>query len=243
MMLFYKYICQYILEEIPINQLIDAAIECVTNGIESDSLYILAGLDEKDEYNISLYYKLVLNELNIKEPTKYEAVKYLIKYYCNQLINRNITHEIFLKKVPREISRKYTAPNNFPYTNAAGYEFDLMKEETKYARDILGLGDLLDWKDIEYAGDFWGLERFVGIYSTIDDLEDYKEKPDEFYEKIYNIDKYNVDEYIEKMYNLCYEYAEEYLNKENKGGAKCLTPIRSYDNGVKHESALLNVLF
>jgi hypothetical protein len=218
MMLFYKYICEYILEEISINQLIYVAIECVSNGIESDSLYILAGLNEKDEYDISLYYKSALKELKINEPTKFEAVKYLIKYYCNQLINKNITPEIFLEKVVDGIYYNYTAPGGYSYTNDAGYEFNLMEEETKYARVILGLGDRLDWKDTVCAGDFWGLERFVGLYRCIDDLIGYKRKktnekstfiyvPDNVY-----IDKNNVDVYIEKMYNVCYEYAEEYLN-------------------------------
>jgi len=220
-MLFYKYICEYILEEISINQLINVALECVSNGIESDSMYILAGLNEKDEYDILKYYKLALKELNIEEPTKFEAVKHLIKYYCNQLTNKNITPETFLHKIVREIIKKYTAPNDFPYTNAAGYTFDLMEEETKYARDILGLGDYLDWKDIKYAGDFWGLDKLVGLYWTISDLRVYKmEKTNEKSTLIYKpdnvyIDKNNVDEYIEKMYNFCYKYAEEYLYNKN----------------------------
>ena len=221
-MLFYKYICEYILEEIETSQLVGAAVECVSNGIESDNLYILAGLNEKYEYyDILKYYKLALNELNIKEPAKLDAVKYLIQFYCNQLINKKITPEIFLREIVDGIYYTYTAPGGYSYTNAAGYTFDLMEEETKYARDILGLGDYLDWKNIYCCGDFWGIERFVGLYWCIDDLKGYKRKktnekstyihePDNVY-----IDKNNVDKYIEKMYNLCYEYTEEYLNNKN----------------------------
>jgi hypothetical protein len=215
------------LEEISISQLIDVAIECVSNGIESDSLYILAGLNEKDEYDISLYFKLALKELNIEKPTKIEAVKYLIKYYCNQLLNKNITPEAFLHKIVREIERKYTAPNYFGYTNAAGYTFDLMKEETKYVRDILGLGDYLDWRNVEYSGDFWGVEGFEGIYWSIDHF-----KKKHFFEKLNENDKikcyyineegigidkeYTLNEIIEISYENTYKEAEEYLSKYDK---------------------------
>ena len=213
-MLFYKYVCEYTLKEITTSQLIDVAIDCVSSGIESDNLYILAGLNISDEYDILLYYKLALEELNFNEPTEFEAVKYLIKYYCHQLIDKKITPEAFLYKIVKEIGRKYTAPNSWEYTNAAGYTFDLMKEETKYIRDILDIGDYLDWKNIEYAGDFWGIEHFEGIYWRIGDFREYSS---DYLKRFYGIDEAtNVEKLVEDLYKSCYEEAEKYLKNNIK---------------------------
>ena len=103
-MLFYKYICDYILENITRTQLIDGAIECIENGVESENLYILAGLSEYD--NIELYYKLILDELKIKEPDKINAAKYLILFYCKELTDKKLSPKIFLKKIKDTIYDK-----------------------------------------------------------------------------------------------------------------------------------------
>ena len=169
MMIFYKYICDYILENISLIQLIIVAIECVSNGIESNNLYILAGLNEKyDRSKISLYYQLTLEELNIKEPTKAEASNYLIKYYCNELINKKINPHIFLYQIFNDIYYK---------------TFDIRKDKI-------------------YTGDNFGIENIIGIYFTIDELNENK------------INK-NIKKEIEKEYIKCYKEAKKYL-KNNK---------------------------
>ena len=102
--LFYKYICDYILGNISTLQLIDVAVECITAGIGSENLYILAGLSEYD--NIIHYYKLTLDELKIQEPNKENAGKYLIQYYCNELIENKISPKTFLQNIKNKIYDK-----------------------------------------------------------------------------------------------------------------------------------------
>ena len=102
--LFFKYVCDYILENITTCQLINVAIECVTAGMEFENLYILAGLSENDD--IIRYYKLTLNELKIQEPNEKEAGKYLIKQYCKKLIENEISPNMFLQKIKYEIYDK-----------------------------------------------------------------------------------------------------------------------------------------
>ena len=104
----YKYVCDFVLENIKIHQLIDVAKECVFCGTNSKNLLILAGLSEKfDAWDTILrYYKLTLDELNIKEPNKKEAAIYLTNYYCKELVDKKISPEIFLEKIGREIYYK-----------------------------------------------------------------------------------------------------------------------------------------
>ena len=102
--LFYKYICDYILGNISTLQLIDVAVECITAGMRSDNLYILAGLSEYDD--IIHFYKLTLFELKIQEPNKENAGKYLIQYYCNELIENRTSPKIFLQNIKNKIFDK-----------------------------------------------------------------------------------------------------------------------------------------
>jgi hypothetical protein len=106
-MLFYKYVCDYVLENITRTQLINAAIDCLTNGMESENLCILAGLSEYYNYDdIELYYKLTLDELKIKQPNRKEAAEYLTLVYCKELIDKILSPNIFLKKIKDNIYDK-----------------------------------------------------------------------------------------------------------------------------------------
>jgi hypothetical protein len=105
--MFYKYVCEYILEIITATELINSALNCVSNGIESDSLYILSGLSGKttDYWEIMAYYKKSLDELNLKEPNKDDAAKYLIMHYCKLLLDKKIEVKIFLLKIKQVYSK------------------------------------------------------------------------------------------------------------------------------------------
>ena len=92
--------------------------------------------------------------------------------------------------------------------------------------DILE-AQFLDWRNIKYSGDFWGVEYFVGIYWSIDHFRErhFEKKLNENYKfKCYytneegiKIEKeYTLNEIIEIEYEMCYEEAKNYLSKYDK---------------------------
>jgi hypothetical protein len=140
-MLFYKYTCEYVLGNIGITQLIDAAMECVSNGTEANNLYILAGLSEKLNSwgEILLYYKLTLDELGLKEPAKIEAAKYLIEYYCKELIDNKILPEQFLKQIKETYYNAYNEFNDKYYVG----DYLGIKE---FISIYYSIDELIEWK-------------------------------------------------------------------------------------------------
>ncbi|GHU33364.1 hypothetical protein FACS1894172_11720 [Spirochaetia bacterium] len=136
-MLFYKYACEYVLGNIGINQLIDAAMECVSDGTEANNLYILAGLSEKlnSWSEILLYYKLTLDELKLKEPTKIEAVEYLIEHYCKELMENKILSEVFLNQIKETYYNTYNESNGKYYLG--------IKE---FMSIYYSIDELIEWK-------------------------------------------------------------------------------------------------
>ena len=72
--------------------------------MKGENLYILAGLSEYDD--IAHFYKLTLEELKIQKPNKENAGKYLIQYYCNELIENKISPKIFLQDIKSKIYDK-----------------------------------------------------------------------------------------------------------------------------------------
>jgi hypothetical protein len=161
MELFYKYVCDYVLENITMSRLINAAIECTSEIINSENLYILAGLSEKfDRDKILLYYELTLEELKIKEPNKKEAGEYLLLYYCDELIKGNINPDNFLQKVKHEIFDKNIG------------------KERRIVGDYLGIEKIIGiYYEISDLKETIGYEEKINIKNEIHELykECYKE--------------------------------------------------------------------
>ena len=139
--LFYKYVCDYVLKNLTTYQLIEAALECITAGIECENLYILAGLSKND--NIIHYYRLTLDELNIQEPNEKDAGIYLIKYYCNELIQDKISPNVLLHKIKYEVYEKTGKDNKVvgDYLKieefiSLFYEIDDIKQLDNYNKNI-----------------------------------------------------------------------------------------------------------
>jgi hypothetical protein len=106
-MTFYKCVCDYVIENITTNQIINAAVDSLSHGIECENLCILAGLDENENHFVILdYYNKILNELRIKVPTKKEAANYLAFCYCEELLNKIICPKTFLEKIKDDIYDK-----------------------------------------------------------------------------------------------------------------------------------------
>ena len=170
----YKHVCDYILENITTRNLIEIAKECVFAGINSDNLFILAALSEKfDAWDTILkYYKSTLEDLNINEPSKKEAIEYLSIYYCKKLIDKKISPKKFLEKMKYQIYNKGV------------FEYD-----KKTLGDSIGIEDIM--------GLYYSIDDLRGI--KLYDPDEYSNKnyePEKL--KLYNECYHEAEKYLKK---------------------------------------------
>ncbi|WP_291634332.1 hypothetical protein [Clostridium sp.] len=71
------------------DELPDIALKALQEGYDTPSLRILAGLGS-DIWEIKEYLKLTLKEMDIELPNKTYAWLMLIKYYIQQIIDKNV---------------------------------------------------------------------------------------------------------------------------------------------------------
>ena len=93
---FIESISNYVLENYSVKELPNIAMKALNENIESESIYILAGMDEKDNsFEILQYFNHSLDELQINLPSKAVAAKILTKYYLIKIVeNPNKVFEI-----------------------------------------------------------------------------------------------------------------------------------------------------
>jgi len=76
---------------------IDWAISLMQRGYDSESLYILAGLDYYEWYNIEKYFECVCMDLNLNIETEESLlIKKYIKYTILDAINKKVDPEVSL---------------------------------------------------------------------------------------------------------------------------------------------------
>ena len=84
---FIESISNFILENLSTKDLPKIGIIALNENIESESIYILAGMDENDNsFEILQYFDKALEELKINLPEKLEAAEILTKYYLRKII-------------------------------------------------------------------------------------------------------------------------------------------------------------
>lgn len=75
----------------------------LSEGLESESLIILAGLSETDNsFEIEQYYKNSLSELNIELPDKKTASIELAQFYADSVIDRKLDPVVGVNKMIRK---------------------------------------------------------------------------------------------------------------------------------------------
>jgi hypothetical protein len=96
---FIERISNYVLGNLTTKDLPKIGEIALLENLESESIFILAGMNKNDNsFQILEYFNKSLKELNINPPNKIEASKILIKYYLNQIIqNPNNAYEIMMK--------------------------------------------------------------------------------------------------------------------------------------------------
>ena len=136
---FFESISNFILENLTTKDLPKIAMIALNENIESESIYILAGMNEKDNsFEIKQYFEKSLSELNIKLPSKIEASKILTRYYLKQIVeNPEKAYELMIKldnDVYKQIDWK---ENNKKFV---GEELNVEKLYTWYR-------EIQDWND------------------------------------------------------------------------------------------------
>ncbi|MBK8242570.1 MAG: hypothetical protein IPK88_04025 [Saprospiraceae bacterium] len=139
---FKEKISNYILGNISNSQLPEIGLIGLKENLESESLVILAGMNENDNsFEIEEYYKRALAELNFAEPNKIEAAKILLIHYLNKMISNPNQVFKFMSNIDNEIYKQ------------EDWKL-ILKIEAKYLGEEIGLEklftwyrELQDWKD------------------------------------------------------------------------------------------------
>ena len=127
---FIESISNFILENLSTKDLPKIGIIALNENIESESIYILAGMNENDNsFEINQYFESSINELKIKLPTKIEAAKILTRYYLKQIIeNPDKAYEL-MKILDNDIYK----------------QFDWSESNKKYVGEELNIEKLFTW--------------------------------------------------------------------------------------------------
>lgn len=140
---FIEKIANYCLGHFKRNHFPDIAMTALKEGIESESLYILAGMNDRDDtIELQQYFDSSLDELGITLPDKYTSARLLLSHYLNEIITRPEKAYKTMSIIDNQITE----------------QIDWKKE--------LGLTDK------KYVGEELGLEKVYTWYRELQDFED-----------------------------------------------------------------------
>lgn len=166
---FQEKLANYVLGNLSISQFSDIALTGLRQGVESESLLILAGMSSVDNpFELQTYFDKSLQELGITLPNKIEAAKVLLRYYLGKMI----AHPESALEVMRSVD--YDVYHKVNWLNELGV------------------------KEKKFFGEELGLERLYTWYRELQDFEDdgmllyYNELPKE--EQIQKFKEHLVEE-------------------------------------------------
>lgn len=85
---FKEKLSEFVLGNRTISQTPDMALTAINEGIESESINILAGMSNRDSpFELQQYFDHALTEIEILLPTKLEAAETLLRHYLKKLIS------------------------------------------------------------------------------------------------------------------------------------------------------------
>jgi hypothetical protein len=125
---FNQYIADYVAGNLTTSQLPKIALAGLEQGMDSDSLIILAGMSDNDNpFEIEEYFKKALTELEIKFPDKRKAALELAKYYADEIIAGKVDPVDGVNKII------YSALNSYDFLNESKeYAMDSIHFQTIY---------------------------------------------------------------------------------------------------------------
>jgi hypothetical protein len=119
---FKQYLADYVTGNLTTSQLPKLGLAGLEQGLDSDSLTILAGMSDKDnQFEIEDYFKKALTELEIILPDKREAALELAKYYADEIIAGKVDPVDGVNKIIRKALDSY----------------DFFNESKEYAMDSI----------------------------------------------------------------------------------------------------------
>lgn len=143
MMNFQEKLANYVLGNLTGSYFPDIALTALSQGIESESLLILAGMSDRDNtFELQKYFDGSLRELGISLPSKIEAAQSLLSYYLGEMIAH-----------PENAFRVMNRIDNDIYQ-----QVDWLKE--------------LEIVKKEFVGEELGLERMFTWYRELQDFDD-----------------------------------------------------------------------
>jgi hypothetical protein len=131
---FKEKIANYCLGNFQLNHFPSIALTALEEGIESESMLILAGMCDRDNtFEIQQYIDSSINELKIVFPDKYTSAQILLSYYFNKMINYpELAYEIMIV-IDNDIMKK------------VDWENELQLPKIKYVGEELGLEKVYTW--------------------------------------------------------------------------------------------------
>ncbi|WP_109830549.1 hypothetical protein [Reichenbachiella versicolor] len=152
---FQEKLAEYVLENRTTSQHPDIALTGLAEGLDSDSLIILAGMDERDNtFELQQYFEQMLSELKLKLPNKFCAANVLITYHLERMINDPKQSFEIMTTIKNEIDDAFDWPMDNT-TKYLGEELDLHHLYTWYRE----LQDLEDGSLILYYTDLPKVEQ------------------------------------------------------------------------------------
>lgn len=147
-MTFKQYIADYVTGNLTTSQLPKIGLAGLEQGMNSNSLTILAGMSDNDNlHEIEDYFKKALTELEIKLPDKREAALELAKYYADEIIIGKIDPVDGVNKIIHKALDSY----------------DFFNESKEYAMDSIGFQKIygLYWTydDLSETDHSWSKEK------------------------------------------------------------------------------------
>src|SRR5690606_29447002 len=168
---FRQQIAKYVTGNMTTDQLPDIGVTGIEEGLNSPSLYILAGLSKNESpFQIDHYFKLTLDELNIKLPDKRQAAI----EYAMAIVDEILDGKKDVIIGTREIRYKAIDSYDF-FSESKQYCYDSIGFETAY-----GLFDTFD--ELSNAERLWQTEETIEQLMTetktelFEELQKWKDK-------------------------------------------------------------------
>jgi hypothetical protein len=140
---FIEKIANYCLVNFTTKDFPDIAITALQEGIESESIIILAGMSSLDNsFELQQYFDRSIDELEMSLPTKYTSAQLLLRYYLDKMVKHPESAFKTMSIIDDEIFE----------------QIDWKKE--------------LNINEIKYWGEELGLEKVYTWYRELQDFED-----------------------------------------------------------------------
>jgi hypothetical protein len=131
---FQQKLADFVLTNRTTSQHPDIALTGMHEQLESESLVILAGMNDRDNtFELDQYFRQMLSELQIELPSKIESVDILLNYYMNLIVAEPNRAFELMRKIHNQVHHAVEWPESHS------------SNKKKYVGEELGLEHLYTW--------------------------------------------------------------------------------------------------